>query len=160
MRGRKFRPGPVLATTVFAAVVSGFVLVQRAGTIEETEPRTSGQPLVWRFIGSPREDELLARDLIGAMVTNRNGEHLAKADDLILEAGGEITGIVLSLGGFMGIGDRLVAVPWSDVAYRSSDRSLVLDATPAQLEIAPSFTTREPLWSLAAPREGRAPWDR
>lgn len=160
MRSEKFQLELVLAMMAIAALVSGFVLVERTdaitGTIEETGQSTSDQASVWRFIGSQREGELLASDLIGAPVTDRKGDELARADDLILDAGGEVTGVVLSLGGFMGIGDKLVAVPWSDVGYRSPDRPLVLDTTPAQLRFAPRFGAGYRLGSRAAPPDGRA----
>lgn len=55
-------------------------------------------------------------DLIGVAVSNADNEDLGKIEDLVLSpASGKIRYAVLSFGGFLGMGDKLFAVPWTDL---------------------------------------------
>jgi sporulation protein YlmC with PRC-barrel domain len=83
-------------------------------------------------------------DLIGMKVWNSKGEDLGKIDDLVVDGPtGKIRYAALSHGGFLGMGDKLFAVPWDqfklsrDVAKNRTD--LVLNVSLATLEKAPGF---------------------
>jgi len=85
-----------------------------------------------------------AQDLIGMKVFNTKGEDLGKVDDLVIDApSGKIRYAALSHGGFLGMGDKLFAVPWDqfkltrDVAKNRVD--LVLNVNRETLENAPGF---------------------
>jgi sporulation protein YlmC with PRC-barrel domain len=55
-------------------------------------------------------------DLIGVAVYNANNEDLGKIEDLVINpSSGKIRYSVLSFGGFLGMGDKLFAVPWTDL---------------------------------------------
>lgn len=80
-----------------------------------------------------------ASDVIGANVENINGENLGEIEDLAVDARtGQIRYAVLSFGGFLGIGDKLFAVPWT--AFTKQDESTyVLHVDKDRLENAPGF---------------------
>jgi sporulation protein YlmC with PRC-barrel domain len=55
-------------------------------------------------------------DLIGVAVYNANDEDLGKIEDLVINpSSGKLRYSVLSFGGFLGMGDKLFAVPWTDL---------------------------------------------
>jgi sporulation protein YlmC with PRC-barrel domain len=53
-----------------------------------------------------------AEDLIGMSVVSPQGEKLGKIEDVVVHPGGEVAYAVLSFGGFLGMGDKLFAIPW------------------------------------------------
>lgn len=62
-----------------------------------------------------------ASDVVGMKVNSPTGEDLGKIEDVVINPGGEISYAVLSFGGFMGMGDKLFAVPWSVLQTKDKD---------------------------------------
>lgn len=79
-----------------------------------------------------------ASKLIGASVVNDANEAVGKIDDLIVSNDGRALFAVLSVGGFLGMGDRLVAV--NEESLKVGDKKVVLPgATKEQLKLLPEF---------------------
>jgi len=83
---------------------------------------------------------LSASTLIGDTVVNRKGEKLGKIEDLMIEPEqGRVSYAVLSFGGFLGVGDKLFAVPMQAMKLLPEDRKVVLDVDKERLKNAPGF---------------------
>lgn len=81
-----------------------------------------------------------ASSLIGMNVKNQQGEGLGEIKDLVLDLqSGKISYAVLSVGGFLGIRDKLIAIPPSVFTMDTTDNKLVLNADKAKLQQAPGF---------------------
>lgn len=80
-----------------------------------------------------------ASKLANADVYNRNKDTIGTLDDLIVSPSGDKgTYAILSVGGFLGMGKHLVAVPFNDLQI--ANRRVVLpDATKKSLEALPEF---------------------
>jgi sporulation protein YlmC with PRC-barrel domain len=60
------------------------------------------------------------KDLVGLSVQSPNNESLGKVEDLVIDpAKGQIRYAVLSFGGFLGMGNKLFAVPWNELKLQS-----------------------------------------
>ena len=81
-----------------------------------------------------------ASKVIGMEVKNTQNEKLGKVDDLAIDlASGRIVQVVLSIGGFLGVGDTMVAVPPGALHYDAADKVIHLDADKEKLKAAPRF---------------------
>jgi sporulation protein YlmC with PRC-barrel domain len=85
-----------------------------------------------------------ASEVIGLNVMTPNNEDtIGEVDDLVLDANnGNIRYAAVSVGGFLGIGDKLVAVPWKAFECKRDEDGnsyLSLDTTKEKLEKAPGF---------------------
>ena len=60
-----------------------------------------------------------ASKLVGLSVYNDNNESLGSINDLLMDKDGNIKGVVLGVGGFLGVGEHLVAVPFDKVKFVS-----------------------------------------
>jgi sporulation protein YlmC with PRC-barrel domain len=81
-----------------------------------------------------------ASDLIGMEVKNYQGEKLGKVDDLAVDLEtGRIVQVILSTGGFLGIGDTQVAVPPGALHRDATDKVVHLNADKEKLKAAPKF---------------------
>lgn len=79
-----------------------------------------------------------ASKVIGASVVNDADETVGKVDDVIIGQDGKAPFVVLSVGGFLGIGDRLVALPYEQL--KTKDKKLLLPgATKDALKALPEF---------------------
>jgi hypothetical protein len=72
---------------------------------------------------------------------NRAGEKIGTISDLIVASDGTIAAALVSVGGFLGIGDKEVAVPFSSIELVRNDNDwrLVIDATKDALRDAPAY---------------------
>jgi len=81
-----------------------------------------------------------ASDLIGMTVKNYQDEKLGKVEDIAVDVeSGRIVQVIISTGGFLGIGDRLAAVPPGALHHDVAQKVLHLDADKAKLKDAPPF---------------------
>jgi sporulation protein YlmC with PRC-barrel domain len=84
---------------------------------------------------------LAASTLKGSLVFNFAGEELGKVDEVVADLdSGRIAYVVVSLdGGFLGIGDRLFAVPWELFSARPDEHEFYLDLEKQMLLDGPGF---------------------
>lgn len=107
-------------------------------------------------IGHPHADRLnaaaKASDIIGMTVKNYQGEKLGKIEDLAMDVeSGRIVQVIISTGGFIGLGDRLTAVPPGALHHDVTNKVLHLDANKEKLKSAPEFVTAK--WSECSDTE-------
>jgi sporulation protein YlmC with PRC-barrel domain len=99
-------------------------------------------PAPARFI-TMTPGNLTTDDLIGAKVTNNQNETLGEVEDVLIDSGKTVSGVVLSVGGFLGLGESYVLVDPSSVAVSrvdGEDYKVIVDATKDALKNAPKFT--------------------
>ena len=87
------------------------------------------------------EPRVLAADtLTGDKVVNLQNEDLGKIEHLMIDLGtGRIAYAVLSFGGFLGMGDKLFAIPWSALTVDSVEKRFILKVDKELLKLAPGF---------------------
>jgi sporulation protein YlmC with PRC-barrel domain len=78
--------------------------------------------------------------LYGNKVVNRKEETLGSISEILLDVScGRIAYVLLASGGFMGVGERLFAIPWNALTLDMNRKCFVLDAERSDFENAPSF---------------------
>jgi sporulation protein YlmC with PRC-barrel domain len=83
---------------------------------------------------------LSSTSLQGNNVCNTQGDDLGQIEDFMLNTNsGNVEYAVLSFGGFMGIGDKLFAVPLDAMQLDTEKHRFVLNESKARLETAPGF---------------------
>ncbi|RJP64629.1 MAG: PRC-barrel domain containing protein [Comamonadaceae bacterium] len=81
-----------------------------------------------------------ADTLLGNDVCNAQDEDLGDIKEIMLDMRtGQVSYAVLSFGGFMGMGDKLFAVPWAALTLDTERKRFVLDVSRDRLESAPGF---------------------
>ena len=81
-----------------------------------------------------------SNDVVGMKVKNIQGENLGKIEALILdELSGKMDYVVLSFGGFLGMGDKWFAMPWHVFTYDADQEKLVINIDQEKLKNSPGF---------------------
>jgi sporulation protein YlmC with PRC-barrel domain len=81
-----------------------------------------------------------ATSLTGDKVINGREEDLGKIEDIMLDvSNGRVAYAVLSFGGFLGMGDKLFAIPWTAMRLDEDRKCFVLDVDKETLKTAPGF---------------------
>lgn len=83
---------------------------------------------------------LSASSLIGDKIVNAQGEKIGKLEEIMIDvSSGTVAYAVMSFGGFLGIGDKLFALPWAALDIDETDKEIVVDVSKEFLENAPGF---------------------
>ena len=97
------------------------------------------------FIQVQDEAQFLAdEEVIGKEVVNIMDEEVGTIADLVMDQDQKLVGVVLSVGGFLGIAEKWVAVPVEEIDFPTAEQParLLVAVTEEQLKNAPDFTTR------------------
>jgi sporulation protein YlmC with PRC-barrel domain len=88
----------------------------------------------------PMRRVLGATSLTKDPVRNRNGDDLGSLKEVMIDIpAGRVAYAVLSFGGFLGIGNKLFAIPWEMITVDEDRQCLLLDVDKKTLEEAPGF---------------------
>lgn len=77
-----------------------------------------------------------AQALIGRNVKNRDGETLGDINNVILNEKGNVVAVTIGVGGFLGIGEKDVGVPFDNIDFRASEIAVDRDANDSREERA------------------------
>jgi sporulation protein YlmC with PRC-barrel domain len=88
----------------------------------------------------PGPELMGANTLIGNDVYNQNDENLGDIKEIMLDVrSGRVSYAVLSFGGFLGMGEKLFAVPWTALTLDTVNKRFVLNVEKERLKSAPGF---------------------
>jgi sporulation protein YlmC with PRC-barrel domain len=110
---------------------------------QTAETETPAKPVEGQ-ITMQGENTILAGSLIGSSVYSASGESIGDIDDLIVNLDGTVDGVVIGVGGFLGIGEKDVAIEMASLSTTTDDNGnvrLMSNATKADLEAADPFMT-------------------
>ena len=103
-------------------------------------------------MSTPDGSNLTAKTLIGNAIKNNQGQSLGKVDDFMLDLeGGRVAYAVVNYGGVMGMGNKLLAVPWNAFELDTNDHTFILNIDREVLSSAEGFDKKN--WPNAADRD-------
>ena len=153
-------------------VVAAILSCAAAGALAQTTPSqpSSPSPSAPAREAAPPADRMVstgdfnvhgdmaAGALIGTKVRNANKESIGKVDEIYLDKDAKATVVVISVGGFLGVGSKDVGVKWSDLTFGKEGTSVALTTslTKDQLMALPDYTKTERRQS-APPETAAAP---
>jgi hypothetical protein len=80
-----------------------------------------------------------AQELIGADVKNAQNETIGEIESVHLDQSGMVSNIIVSVGGFLGLGSRDVALSWNDLQVAEGGQSVTTTMTKEQLKSLPEY---------------------
>jgi hypothetical protein len=100
-----------------------------------------------------------AEAILGQRVTDPEGGDIGRLVDVLVDANGQPQAAVIDFGGFMGVGNRKIAVHWSALHFNPADpkRKVALDMTPDQIKAAPEFLNPNKAASVVTPADTAPP---
>ncbi|MEJ5083329.1 MULTISPECIES: PRC-barrel domain-containing protein [Brucella/Ochrobactrum group] len=120
----------LILATVATAALGSFAFAQTA-TTTSTEVFVTAKPT-----------DVISSNILNLDIVNSKDESIGKIQDLIM-ADGSLTGYIVSVGGFLGIGEKYVIVaPQSvEILYSENDKkwSAKMETSKEDLEKAPEF---------------------
>ncbi|HEX2726744.1 MAG TPA: PRC-barrel domain-containing protein, partial [Beijerinckiaceae bacterium] len=114
------------ACLVGTALVSASLIAQTATSPAQqapaAQPARSGQFMHSLQSGQWRASKLVGVDIYGYDKDNRNDrDKIGDVSEVILDRNGNVEAVVVGVGGFLGIGQTDVAIPFKSVEWRYDD---------------------------------------
>lgn len=133
----------LLATTALATLIAGGAYAQTTTAPAPAAPAEIQQPAD-QAAPAVRADGYLATKLIGETVYNGTGddaENIGDVNDLVIDADGNVQAVVVGVGGFLGLGEKNVALEFDAIewAEKDGDRWIVVNSTADALKALPDF---------------------
>jgi hypothetical protein len=142
----------------FTAAVAGTALLATiasaqtpTATTDRADPASSAT-----ISGSSLQGGWRASKVVGLRVYNDKNESLGSINDLLMDKGGNIKAAILGVGGFLGVGEHLVAVPLDKVKFVNEPVAYTGTASSSGTTPAPGSTTTGSTASPAASKPN--PW--
>lgn len=126
-----------------AAVIGMTATVANAQSM--TTPVT---PVAPSMTVAPANTVMLS-ELIDLNVRSTADENVGEIEDVILDGDGKISRVVLSVGGFLGMGEHRVAVAWNELRYDPARKVAIVSMDKEQLKAAPAFTMKRTTMPIA-----------
>ena len=127
-------------TTLLAATALAFACTSAA--VAQTVPPADPSA----FVTVQPQGQWLAAQLLGQPITNQAGETIGNVNDLLFDKSGRIVNVVIGVGGFLGLGEKSVAVPFGTLSFTADangKRVITAPLSKARLEAAPDFQATE-----------------
>lgn len=137
----------LLASTAIAAVMSTAAFADTTATTQAATPEATMSTTTTADTSvnaAVIPDDMLASDVIGANVYNSSAddaEKIGDVNDIVLASDGSTESVIIGVGGFLGMGEKNVAIPFDKLSWvsKNNDRWLVVEATREQLDAQPAF---------------------
>ncbi len=111
--------------------------------VRSTAPQTAAVPNKGPSFVQVQNTDMLSSNVVGLDIYNGQNNKIGKIQDIAFNSSKQLTGYILSVGGFLGMGTRYVAVNPSsvNVSYDAQNKTwrASMNATKAQLKAAPEF---------------------
>ena len=127
-------------------VVASLLLAAPAAAQDTTSDSAATGAQSVEFVKKQSKTQDLVSQFTGTPVVNTEGETLGQVNDMALNPAGQVEVIVIGVGGFLGVGEKNVGVPYDALSRQKGEEGatqLVLDATQGDLTDAPEYFTAD-----------------
>jgi hypothetical protein len=134
--------------------------IERMDSTQGTDPLLKGQPPATRrssdsaankdtaYKSVSARSDWRASNLIGSSIRNAANEPIGDINDLLIGADGEVSAVVVGVGGFLGIGEKNVALPFNELSFSKNENGntvVMSKATKQTLESMPEWKNEQKL---------------
>jgi sporulation protein YlmC with PRC-barrel domain len=102
--------------------------------------------------------QMSAESLVGKTVKNAANESVGKISDFYLDASGAVKLVVVSVGGFLGVGSKDVGVPWTDLKFGRDGNTITVltNWTKDSLKAMPDYKDERRIPTGISPGSARS----
>lgn len=130
----------MVTRTLLLATAAMVLIAQPLSADAQTTPPTRTQPTT-AAVPSPGGAD--TRNLIGRNILNPQNETIGEINSVHIDSSGKVDSVIAGVGGFLGMGEREVALRWSDLQVSQDGTKVVANMTKDQLKALPAYKYRE-----------------
>lgn len=124
--------------TVFAAMLATTTAIAGVNAAEQQSIE---------FFQTQSATQMMASQYIGQTVKGPSGKELGDINNLVMNSDGNVEAAVIGVGGFLGVGEKNVAIPFENITQKTDENGelfILVNLSKQQLETAPVFKSTEP----------------
>jgi len=99
-------------------------------TAPATQPGPATPPSADKFVQSQTIDEWRAAELVGVTVIGSGDKKIGRIKDVLIDHDGAAQVVVISAGGFLGVGGKMVGVPFKELKWHTEGRTVQISTAP------------------------------
>jgi sporulation protein YlmC with PRC-barrel domain len=121
----------------FLLAVLGAVLSTTSVQAQSSPPTVPSPPIsAGEWITQLQPDQWRASDLEGLDVySSNNGDKIGNIDGLIFDSSGRVQAVVIGVGGYLGLGERDIAVPFGQIRFETQPRGTATGTTTGEARL-------------------------
>lgn len=123
-------------TSLLAAAGIVSVLAATPGYAATNQPPTANMP-------AKSSMKIDADKLIGEDIKNQTGDSIGTIESVIIDNNGQVAAVVVGVGGFLGIGDREVAIDWNQLSVEDGGDVVRANLTKNELKAMPAYDYKD-----------------
>jgi sporulation protein YlmC with PRC-barrel domain len=140
---------------LFVALLAIVMLFPSGGIFAQAKSSSAKKDIVRSIHENEHINAFRVDKIIGSGVINLEGEPIGTIDDLVIDIDdGNLVYAAIKTGGFLGFGEKLIAVPWQSLTAVPAEGLFIIDQSKAKLEKASSFDANN--WPDVGDRNWRA----
>ena len=127
-------------------ILAGASVLMASGLFAQVSAEEMKATEAIQFVTEQPSSEWRSRLFIGAPVLNTAGETVGDVNDLVFDHSGRISTVVLGVGGFLGMGEKNVGVPYGSLTFgtgKEGARVISVALSKEALKQAPAFNPTE-----------------
>jgi len=122
--------GAIAAATLSIGAAAAQSTADPAAKTTAPAPSAAASAPGGAFIERQQDGLLRAPKIVGVAVYDSNNKNVGKIDDLLIDHDGSVKAVVIGIGGFLGIGSKDVAIPYSAVHWQTEQRTVAVNEAP------------------------------
>lgn len=130
---------------LFVPAIAAVTILTGAASAQTTAPRTTpAQPAPSAPAQTVQMKQMLSSDIVNSSVYDPGENKIGTIDNIMLAPGGEPEQAIIGVGGFLGVGEKDVAIPFADLKVKERDgkKWFELARTKDELKAAPTFDSK------------------
>jgi hypothetical protein len=152
----------IIGSAAVAAVLFGAAGMWAGGDAAQAQRATTGMAIsAGGDVAATVLDQQDVQGILGRQVLSSAGQDMGRVIDIVVDRGGQVRAAVIDFGGFLGVGNRKVAIDWNALHFAPTgskyDR-ITLDLTREQVSAAPEYKDGRPLVVLGAADSPPSPY--
>ena len=141
----------ILRHALLAAMITAVAATANAQTTPPATPSTPPAATTTKDMSTtakdmPAPNAADARKLIGRNIKNAENETFGEIKSVFISPDGKVDSVMVSVGGFLGVGDREVRIAWSDLRIADNGEKVTVNMTKDQLKAKPEYRYKDEAW--------------
>ena len=95
------------------------------------------------YAATAASDAIDSKALIGQDIVNANGDTVGEIENVVIDKDGAVKYVIAGVGGFLGVGEKHVALKWDALTITENGKHVVANVTKEQLEALPEHKVPE-----------------
>jgi sporulation protein YlmC with PRC-barrel domain len=110
-------------------MIAAPAIAQDANTNTQTQNQAAAAPS-GEFMTQAQKGEYRASKFVGVNIYNNNNENVGEINEVMVDKDGSIRAVVIGVGGFLGIGEKNVALPFKSIQWVDTPRASAAATNP------------------------------